>query len=130
AGLYRHVWLAKTGPLHVIHAGVFVRSEVSDGEATLVVTTELMNNSDTDQRCHVVSRVVDRGGTIVAEAPSEDTVIPAGAQHAFQQRIRIRKPSLWSIEDPTLYTLATELRSGSAIADSCNTNFGIRTIRF
>ncbi len=36
AGIYRHVWLEKTAPLHVAHSGTFVTSEVSgndgDGE--------------------------------------------------------------------------------------------------
>ncbi len=29
AGIYRHVWLTKTSPVHVAHWGTFVRSEVS-----------------------------------------------------------------------------------------------------
>jgi beta-galactosidase len=33
AGIYRHVWLTKTAPLHVGYDGVFVRSEVKDGKA-------------------------------------------------------------------------------------------------
>ena len=46
AGIYRHVWLTKTSPVHVAHWGTFVRSEVRGNAATVRVTTEVENEGD------------------------------------------------------------------------------------
>ena len=40
-GIYRHVWLTKTSPLHVAHWGTFVTSEVTGPDATVIVQTQL-----------------------------------------------------------------------------------------
>ena len=46
-GIYRHVWLTKTSPLHIAHeGGVFVTSDVRKGGATVTVKTRLVNDSD------------------------------------------------------------------------------------
>ena len=39
-------------------------------------------------------------------------------------------PRLWSLHDPHLYTIHTEVSAGKNISDSTQTKFGIRTIRF
>ena len=44
--------------------------------------------------------------------------------------IHLSAPLLWSLEQPNLYTLVTELRSGGSLVDRFETRFGIRTIRF
>src|SRR6266705_4733518 len=46
AGIYRHVWLSKTSPIHVAHNGTFVTSELSPGLATVSISTEIDNESD------------------------------------------------------------------------------------
>ena len=44
AGIYRHVWLVKTNPVHVKKWGTFARSEVRPGEATVKIRTEVENH--------------------------------------------------------------------------------------
>ncbi len=41
AGIYRHVWLVKTHPVHVKKWGTFVSSQVRSEEATLSIRTEV-----------------------------------------------------------------------------------------
>ena len=51
AGIYRHVWLVKTDPLHVPQWGTFVTSEVKESGAVVTVKTELANEADGDATC-------------------------------------------------------------------------------
>ena len=44
AGIYRHVWLVKTNPVHVKKWGAFARAEVRPGEATVRIRTEVENH--------------------------------------------------------------------------------------
>jgi len=44
AGIYRHVWLTKTAPLHVAKWGTYVTTEVQDNAAT--ITARVMVNND------------------------------------------------------------------------------------
>ena len=41
AGIYRHVWLVKTHPVHVKQWGTFVASDVKPDTATLSIRTEV-----------------------------------------------------------------------------------------
>ncbi len=69
AGMYRHVWVEKTAPLHVGPWGTFVRSAVSaSGRATVSVDTEVINDAETPAACHLVSTILDAGGRTVASA--------------------------------------------------------------
>src|ERR1700739_4160173 len=44
AGIYRHVWLVATNPIHVRRWGTFVRSEMRPDEAVLSIRTEVENH--------------------------------------------------------------------------------------
>src|SRR5579871_6587499 len=43
AGIYRHVWLVKTNPVHVSRWGTFVQPKVRPGKAMLSIRTEVNN---------------------------------------------------------------------------------------
>jgi beta-galactosidase len=76
-GIYRHVWLAKTNPVHVAQWGTFVRAEVRPGAATVKITTEVANDSDSTKACRVVSRIVGPGGSAVATVTAAPISITA-----------------------------------------------------
>jgi beta-galactosidase len=59
AGIYRHVWLVKTHPVHVAQCGTYVSCEARPGAATVSITTEVDNETDSEQACRILSTVVD-----------------------------------------------------------------------
>jgi beta-galactosidase len=130
AGLYRHVWLSKMNPIHVAHKGTFVTSELSPDLATLSVSTEIDNDSDAEQGCRVLTKIVDPGGCSVAEAQSTPLSIPALTRREFRQQLAIKNAALWSLEEPNLYRAVTMVEADSKAVDEYETAFGIRTIRF
>ncbi len=130
AGIYRHVWLTKTDPLHVVHWGTYVTTpEVAQHQAKVSIRTTVKNEHPEDKECERVSRIVDATGREVARASSRDP-IAAGGSAEFSQTAIVDGPRLWSVDDPYLYRTLTEVRSGGQLRDTYETIFGIRTIEF
>jgi len=130
AGIYRHVWLVSTTPVHVKQWGTFVRAEVNPGEAVLSIRTEVENHSERTHHVRVTSTVLDPSGKPVATAGTTPFSIPDWTERVFEQRVTVRKPALWSLEQRNLYKLVTEVESGGVVADRYETRFGIRSLRF
>ncbi len=127
AGLYRHVWLVKTAPVHVPQWGVFVRAR-PDG--TVQIDTDLINESGEGRDFSVSHTVLDAAGKpVLAVAPAADR-IPAWERQSLSQTVTLASPVLWSLENPYLYTLVTETKVGGAVVDRFVTRFGVRSVRF
>jgi beta-galactosidase len=130
AGIYRHVWLVKTNPVHVRQWGTFVASEMKAGVATLTIRTEVRNDGQAAVDVRVVSTIVDPVERPAGKAVTLSAAIAVGAEQTYEQKMTVTKPQLWSLEDRNLYTLVTEVRAGGEVVDRCETLFGIRTIKF
>ena len=128
-GIYRHVWLNATDPIHVLPNGVFVRSEVEGETATVSIDAEATNAGAKSASVAMESTLVDPSGRTVATMATDATLAPT-AVGKVRHRIRIPKPVLWDLETPRLYTLRTTLRRGRRVLDEVRTPFGIRTIRW
>ena len=130
AGIYRHVWLTKTDPLHVAQGGTYVRSLVREGSATVSISTEVENQSAQEATCRVRSRIVDYEGKVVATVNTEPARVAPWAKTTVELRVVVDDPVLWSDEQPYLYRLVTMVENDGKTTDSVETTFGIRTIRF
>jgi beta-galactosidase len=129
AGIYRHVWLVKTGPLAVAPEGSFVyatfKNNVPKGAAELHIETQVHNlqgRTNTTVRC----QVMEASGKVVAQKQKR-VELSAWAQTEITQTVTLASPALWSPESPTLYKLVTTIESGGTIADRTETEFGVRT---
>ena len=130
AGIYRHVWLVKTNPVHVKKWGTFVRSEIRNSDAKLSILTEVSNSGNVARNARVISTVLDPSGTAVGKDISAAAQVEAGAGHDYRQEIVVNHAQLWSLEERNLYKLVTEIQSDGAAADRYETPFGIRTAVF
>jgi len=145
AGIYRHVWLVTTNPVHVKLWGTLVRTEVmSSGDAVVKIHTEVVNDGQSDQIVRVISTILDPAGKTVKSATIDPRPIPGGAQdtlasiaigsdsreHIFEQQVMLNSPALWSLEQRNLYELVTEVEAGGEVTDRYETTFGIRTCTF
>jgi len=130
AGIYRHVWLVSTHPVHVKKWGTFVRSEVQPGAATLSIRTEVNNDGKGAQSARVVSTILDSSGRAVGKAATAAASIASGGEQTYEQQIAIKQPLLWSLEERNLYKLVTEVEADGTVVDRYETRFGIRTLKF
>jgi beta-galactosidase len=130
AGIYRHVWLVKTDPLHVTPWGNFVSASVRGNSARLSFKTEVVNETDAARNCRAVSRILDPNGRTVATGQSKRLTIEPRASVEFTYETTVANPALWSIEHPNLYRAITYVEGETSVTDTIGTPFGIRTIRF
>ena len=126
SGIYRPVWLTIVNPLHIDPWGPYISTpQVSADSAQIRVRTEVRNDSGQKTQVTLRTCVVDPNGRIVAETKS-----PAGDALAFDQRMTVERPSLWSPENPVLYRVSQEVIVAEKVVDQRRTSFGIRSIEF
>jgi beta-galactosidase len=130
AGIYRHVWLEKTGPLHVADYGIFVHSEVTSKFALVTAETRIVNQGETGAAFELESVVLGPDGKTVTSVTTSNLALAPGAEILVKPSLSVPSPLLWSLEKPQLYTLVTRVSSRGRILDSLGTIFGIRTLEF
>jgi beta-galactosidase len=130
AGIYRHVWLVKTHPVHVKKWGTFLKPDVRPGEARLSIRTSVENHGTAAANARVISTVLDPGGKAVGKAATAIAAIAKDGGQEYTQQITVKRPALWSLEERNLYRLITEIETGGTVVDRYETRFGIRTVAF
>jgi beta-galactosidase len=71
AGIYRHVHLTVTEPVHIAQWGTYVTTpEVTENEATVRVETKIQNQSDLAQQVTLAIIIKDDTGLEVANSSS------------------------------------------------------------
>ena len=116
-GIYRHVWLTKTNPVHVKHWGVFADARVVKGKGKVNIEVAIDN----------VTKYPDPGVTNTLIAPNGKVV---GKSKGVKSSISISKPVLWSCETPNIYKILTEVTVGGKVVDTYETTTGFRDFKF
>ncbi|MBP2161017.1 MULTISPECIES: beta-galactosidase GalA [Asticcacaulis] len=129
AGIYRHVWLTKVNAVHVPQHGVLVRSK-TDG--TVEITTTVRNDSDVAQTVIVASSVnyLDVPSSNPDTRDDSSIDVPAWSSTDVVHNVKIVQPALWSVEQPNLYFINTNLIVKDQVVDQASTTFGFRDIKF
>jgi beta-galactosidase len=130
AGIYRHTWLVKRSPVHIETDGVFanpIRS--ADGKWTVPVEVALNSSDKTPVTVDVESTLIDPSGKAGAAAKTQATVDPLKERIA-KLNLDVTSPKLWSVDEPTLYTVRTVVKRDGKTIDEVSTPCGFRTIRF
>ncbi|RZT08863.1 beta-galactosidase [Duganella sp. CF402] len=130
AGMYRHSWLVKRSPLHVVTDGVHATPRpVKDKQWSIPVAVTLNNSGKTTGDAIVEVTVYDPSGKQVAQrsAPARVGVL---ANSVVQLPVTINDPALWSIEKTNLYRVTTRVLQAGKAVDETTLHTGFRTIRF
>ncbi|HDQ45466.1 MAG TPA: glycoside hydrolase family 2 protein, partial [bacterium] len=130
AGIYRHVWLTKTHPLHVARHGTFVTTEIQEEFADVSVLTTVLNASAEKAGFRIEHTILGPSGEEAAACEVFPLLLNPGEKGEFPAGLIVKNPQLWSMESPRLYTLVTTLRCGDAVTDRYETTFGIRSVHF
>ena len=102
-GIYRHVWLTKTNAVHVKHWGVHVQADAKTGQIKVEADVEGNNYK-------VRNTVYDASGKEVG--------------------LKVKNPHLWSVEDPYIYKVRTQVLVGGKVVDEVWTTTGFRDFKF
>ena len=130
AGIYRHVHLTVTDPVHIAQWGTYVTTpDVSTEETTVRVQTKIRNQSTSNQNVTLETIIVDDAGHKVASSSSVQNV-NADGDSVFEQSVKISTPKLWSLENPVLYHVTSKVLVDGNTVDIKDTPFGIRSFEF
>ncbi len=129
SGIYRHVWVMVTDPVHVKQWGVAITtSDVTSSKATVQLKTKVKNESSATQSIILKTLLWNKN----KQAGNNQTRIElaANSEKEITQTITVSDPLLWTPETPHLYSAQVQVIKNKKIVDDTKTNFGIRSIKF
>jgi beta-galactosidase len=130
SGIYRHVWMMATDPIHVAHWGVAITTpEVSSKKASVQIKTWVKNETDLPQNILLKTQILSANSKNVGNHQTQIT-LPAHSEKEISQIISVSNPSLWTPETPHLHVAQSQIFKDKKVVDDTKTTFGIRSIKF
>lgn len=128
SGIYRPVYLYKGGKIRIDVDGPRISTpEISTNIAAVKVETMLRYDGKVQKTVVLKTEIAAPGGDIVARESSRITLF-AQEKTVQTQRIYVKKPALWSVEDPQLYCCKVTIYDGETVLDRAESMFGIRRL--
>ena len=136
-GIYRNVWLLKTGAIHVDHWGTYVTTpEISQQSATVKIDVTLLNSSapsgvaTVGVLIYALNQNGEKIGPPVASTAQANVETPTEGRGRSEIPLTIPNPKLWSLTAPNRYLATISVQVRGQIVDTYEIPFGIRTIKF
>ena len=130
SGIYRHVWMIVTNPVHVATWGVNITtSQVSAEKATVQIKTLVKNRTNLPQNIILKTSLLNINADNTGNNQTE-VELPANSEKEIEQHITVSKPFLWTPETPHLYQAVVKVFIDNRVVDDTKTLFGIRSIKF
>lgn len=126
-GIYRHVWLVKTSPIHVAHWGTYVIAEGNKVKVSVELTNNGSAGDERGSKVKVINKLIDANGKVVGKASQNVSVAKSAVSTTT---IRVSRPHLWSTTDPYIYKVLTEVVDDGETIDTYETTTGFRTFKF
>jgi hypothetical protein len=133
-GIYRDVILVLTDRLFIPmqgsanhEGGTFITTpRVSAKEGVVRVQTWVKNDNPQKKSCTLLTSISDASDKIVQVLKSESVIEP-GQVYKFDQTFKpIKNPHLWSVENPFLYKVNSQVTDGNTITDALSSPLGFR----
>ena len=128
SGIYRHVRVVVTEPIHVAPWGVFVStSKASTSSAKVLIKTQVENDTSEATAVTVETVLLGPAGT-KSSKHHEKVVLQANQSREVDQEITIDRPALWSPKSPHMYRATTRIIKNGKMLDEVQTPFGVRSL--
>lgn len=129
SGIYRHVWLEKTDPVHLDEWDVFVdASRVKNGRAQVRFSAKVLNAASAEGAGALNVRIVAPNGKRVFSGTKEFE-LKKGEDAQVAMAFAVEDAQLWSPESPKMYKAVVSMKFGD-MRDRLSVPFGIRTLEF
>lgn len=130
SGIYRDVWLIAAPEIHISQWGVgWKATSITDRKAVVEVDLQVEKHVDANGKLEMRATLLDAAGKQVARNTYRISDRKKGIALG-KLNLNVSRPHCWSIDDPYLYTLRTELYQGGQRIDGCETTVGLRTLTF
>lgn len=130
SGIYRDVWMVSSPEIHLAQWGTAYRLDsMAGGKASVSVDVEVEKEIPATGRLEARVSLIDASGAKVAQTTARIKDLSAGNTRTT---VKLSVPSAhaWSLENPYLYTLRTELVMGGKTIDQSEVKAGLRTLSF
>ena len=130
SGIYRNVWLVKTGKVHIDHWGTYITTpSVSNESAMVNIQSKVKNSLPESANPELRTMVFDPKGNLLKTLTSTLS-ISGGTVGNIDQELKIDRPQLWSPETPHLYKAVSQVFVGKQKMHEYTTTFGLRYFNF
>lgn len=132
SGIYRSVNLSISNKLHIDLWGIKVDTpdlKTNTTNPKVRIKSNIRNTSN-ESKNFVVVNTIYNGETEVTSITSEQIEVSANANTEIISEASVNNPDLWSISNPKLYKLRTDIKVGDDIVDTYYTDFGFRYFDF
>ena len=130
-GIYRHVRLVATDPVHVAQWGVCVTTpKVSDAQASVQVKTTVFNDATAAREVALQTILYGPDGREITKGTAAVRKIEPGKSVEFTQELAVAHPALWNLETPSIYRVVAKVVVGNQTMDETSQTFGIRRFEF
>ena len=130
SGINRHVWLMLMNPVHInVSGGLYITTpSVSENSAEVKIAATIENTGTNDKNIVLEAQLFDPSGKLAGSANS-NSLLTHGQQIELIQNVAVKKPVLWSIDEPNLYQAKVSVLIDGVVVDTEVTLFGIRSIK-
>jgi beta-galactosidase len=127
-GIYRHVRLITSGPIHVETYGSYVTTpKVDTVSASVHIQSSVLNSSATIRTAHLEVAVVGPDGKTLTTVSGPSYVLPMGRATKLSADAALANPHLWNLEDPALHkALIRVVADNGEQLDEDTITFGVR----
>ena len=127
SGIYRDVKLVTLSPIHIAQWGSYVTTpEVNDASAKVEVALQV--NAGTKKQAAVIkTMVLDAAKKVLATSTQQ---VQLGTGQPINTTLVIKNPTRWSVDNPYLYTVQSQILVNGKELDRYDTPLGIRTFSF
>ncbi|MEO8405394.1 MAG: glycoside hydrolase family 2 TIM barrel-domain containing protein [Chitinophagaceae bacterium] len=130
SGIYRHVRLFITDPIHIDRWGIAITTpEISQEKAIIQVKTVVRNETNLPQSIVLSTQLIDKNNKNVGDGKLKIELPPNEVKEVIQT-IAVTNPMLWSPGTPNLYEAKIKLIKNGSTIDQMENSFGIRSIAF
>ena len=130
ACIYRHTWLVKRDPVHIVTDGICANPiRLDTAKWSVPVEVTINSAAHAADNVEVEATLIDNAGKEIATGKSQMSIKPFETLVAAIP-LTVDAPHLWSVDEPTLYRVRTTVKRDSVPIDSVDTTCGFRTIRF
>jgi len=130
AGIYRHLWLLKTGAVHLGRWDSTVRTALHENSGRLSLAAIVENQSSKSVSASVSWKILDGQGKQAATAKSVPQLVASFGSAVFSASALLANPALWSVDTPNLYSAVINVEAGGKLLDADRITFGVRSAVF
>ncbi|MGL1884967.1 MAG: DUF4982 domain-containing protein [Reichenbachiella sp.] len=128
SGIYRNTRLVITNDTYVAQWGSYVTTaQVSASETNINIETTVLSVSP-GSVIDLSYQLFDAKGVKVLQSDVSENI--TNGNTLLTEKISLSDPILWSLENPHLYTLKTQILKGGKLIDEYETVFGVRDFKF